>query len=98
MSNVSDILKYVFCEKYSCFPHMRFNVKHLCFHYMGIFWKFICFLYIGIISSNGQDGDNLAGGASGGSILLTASSFTGAGQITANGGKGRLNFTSQAKQ
>ncbi|KAL4226615.1 hypothetical protein ACF0H5_014598 [Mactra antiquata] len=42
----------------------------------------------GIISSNGEPGTSLAGGASGGSVILNTEIFNGKGKITANGGSG----------
>lgn len=41
-----------------------------------------------MISSNGEDGTNLAGGASGGSIILNTVTLNGKGKITAHGGQG----------
>ncbi|KAL4230250.1 hypothetical protein ACF0H5_010636 [Mactra antiquata] len=42
----------------------------------------------GVISSNGGDTESLAGGASGGSIVINTVTFNGKGKLTANGGKG----------
>ena len=49
----------------------------------------------GVISANGISATNgiaQGGGGSGGSLWLTAQTFTGAGQVTANGGMGALPF------
>jgi len=47
----------------------------------------------GVISSNGEAGNSLAGGASGGSIILNTATLNGKGRITANGGPGEHTCT-----
>ena len=43
-----------------------------------------------MISSNGEPGKDMVGGASGGSIILNTATFNGKGTLQVNGGDGEL--------
>ena len=48
------------------------------------------FNFTGIISCNGENSRSKAGGASGGSVMLITTNFSGKGKIIANGGIGKI--------
>ena len=54
-------------------------------------------LTAGKISSNGEGNNNVVGGASGGSIVLTAAAFNGKGAINVDGGTGMVSNISVVK-